>query len=89
MAKAYESLVTITTGDLNRQVKIYMNNPLRYKDYTLYQASYDVDSTGREYSTLAVVRNSAQFLPYVACLLVFLGLALHFLIQALSSKAKT
>jgi len=86
MAKSYESLVTITTGALQRQVRIYMNNPLRYKDYTVYQASYDTDSTGRQYSTLAVVKNYARVLPYIACLLVFFGLALHFLIQALMAK---
>jgi len=86
MAKSYESLVTITTGALERQVRIYMNNPLRYKDYTVYQASYDTDNTGRKTSTLAVVRNYARILPYIACLFVFFGLALHFLIQAFISK---
>ncbi len=88
MAKSYESLVTITTGSLERQVRIYMNNPLRYKDYTVYQASYDTDSTGRQYSILAVVKNFARVLPYIACFVVFFGLALHFLIQALMAKAK-
>ncbi len=88
MAKSYESMVTISTGSLQRQVRIYMNNPLRYKDYTVYQASYDVDNMGRQYSTLAVVKNFARVLPYIACLAVFLGLALHFLIQAFISKAK-
>jgi len=86
MAKSYESLVTITTGALERQVRIYMNNPLRYKDYTVYQASYDTDATGRQHSTLAVVKNFARILPYIACFVVFFGLALHFLIQALSAK---
>ncbi len=88
LAKSYESLVTITTGTLERQVRIYMNNPLRYKDYTIYQASYDTDSTGRQYSTLAVVKNFARVLPYIACFVVFFGLALHFLIQALIAKAR-
>ena len=88
MAKSYESLVTITTGSLERQVRIYMNNPLRYKDYTVYQASYDSDTMGRQSSTLAVVKNFARILPYIACFVVFLGLALHFLIQALMAKAK-
>jgi len=89
MAKSYESFVTISTGSLMRQAHIYMNNPLRYKDYTVYQASYDVDNMGRQYSTLAVVKNFARTLPYIACLTVFLGLALHFLIQAFISKAKS
>ncbi len=86
VARTYESLVTISTGSLERQVRIFMNNPLRYKDYTLYQASYDVDSMGRQYSTLAVVKNFARILPYIACLVVFFGLALHFLMQAFLSK---
>ncbi len=88
MAKSYESLVTITTGSLERQVRIYMNNPLRYKDYTVYQAAYDTDSTGKQYSTLAVVKNFARILPYIACFVVFFGLALHFLIQAFISRWK-
>ena len=88
MAKSYESLVTITTGSLERQVRIYMNNPLRYKDYTVYQASYDTDNMGRQSSTLAVVRNYARILPYIACFVVFFGLALHFLIHALMAKTR-
>ena len=88
IAKSYESLVTITTGSLERQVRIYMNNPLRYKDYTVYQASYDTDSTGKQYSTLAVVKNFARVLPYIACFAVFFGLALHFLIQAFIAKGR-
>ena len=88
LAKSYESLVTITTGSLERQARIYMNNPLRYKDYTVYQAAYDTDNMGRRYSILAVVKNYARILPYIACLVVFLGLALHFLIQAFITKAE-
>ena len=88
IAKSFESRVTLSTGSLNRQVRIYMNNPLTFKDYTVFQASYDVDSMGRQYSTLAVVKNSARVLPYIACFMVFFGLALHFLIQAFAAKAK-
>lgn len=87
-AKSFESDVTFSNQSLKRQVKIYMNNPLRFKDYTLFQASYSNDSKGRQYSTLAVVKNYARFLPYIACFVVFFGLALHFMIQALTSKAK-
>jgi ResB-like family len=88
LAKSYESLVTVTTGTLERQVRIYMNNPLRYKDYTVYQASYDTGNTGKQSSTLAVVKNYARVLPYIACFTVFFGLALHFLIQAFASRGK-
>ena len=88
VAKSYESLVSISTGTLERQARIFMNNPLRYKEYTLYQASYDVDQMGRQYSTLAVVKNFAKILPYIACFVVFFGLSLHFFIQAFISKAQ-
>ncbi|MBF0511442.1 MAG: cytochrome c biogenesis protein ResB [Candidatus Omnitrophica bacterium] len=86
MAKNFESSVTVWAGPLERQARIFMNQPLRYKDYTLYQASYDTDNRGHQYSTLAVVENFARVLPYMACLVVFFGLALHFLIQAFISK---
>ncbi len=83
MARSYESHVTLflpTGGE--RQAKIYMNNPLRYKDYTFYQASFDTNQAGKHYSTLAVVKNSGRVLPYIACFVVFGGLTLHFLIMA-------
>ncbi|MDZ4241405.1 MAG: cytochrome c biogenesis protein ResB, partial [Candidatus Omnitrophota bacterium] len=56
VARSYQSLVEIKTQGLAREILISMNKPLRYKDYTLYQASYSIDSLGREYSTLAVVK---------------------------------
>ncbi len=86
VAKSFESMVEVIKPNAKRDVRIYMNNPLREKDYTFYQASYDIDTMGREYSTLAVVKNRGQFLPYAACFMVFFGLALHFSIAALTRK---
>lgn len=86
VAKAYESLVNVIKPGAVRQVRIVMNNPLRDKDFTVYQASYDIDQMGRKYSTLAVVQNAGQILPYIACLLVFLGLSIHFIMAALRRK---
>jgi hypothetical protein len=85
-AKSYESIVEMIKPGVKRDVRIFMNNPLREKGYTFYQASYDIDAMGREYSTLAVVRNSGQVLPYIASLVVFLGLAFHFIVAALRRK---
>lgn len=86
IARSYESLVEIQSGDSSREVLISMNKPLRYKNFTFYQASYAIDGLGRELSTLAVVRNSGRLLPYVASLLTFVGLALHFLSRAFQGK---
>jgi hypothetical protein len=63
---------------MTRKTVIFMNNPLRYQNLTFYQASYSVDEGGRERSTLAVVRNSGWLFPYIASILTFLGLMIHF-----------
>jgi ResB-like family len=59
----------------DREVLIYMNNPLRYSGLTFYQASYDPDDGG---SILQVVRNPGWLTPYFSCLLVGLGLIAQF-----------
>lgn len=60
----------------DREVLIYMNNPLRYSGLTFYQASYDPDDGG---SILQVVRNPGWLTPYFSCLLVGGGLMVQFL----------
>lgn len=82
MARSYKSRVEITHDKVSREAIISMNEPLRFKEYTLYQSSYQIDSMGRESSTLAVVRNYGQLLPYIATFVTFFGLALHFLLAA-------
>lgn len=86
IARSYKSKVEIESNGLNRETVIFMNNPLRYKNYTFYQASYSVDAQGREYSTLAVVKNSGRLLPYIASLTTFAGLVTHFLTMAFGSR---
>ena len=63
------------TGE-DRDVLIYMNHPLRYRGLTFYQASF---GKGDQLSILQVVKNPVWVTPYVACLLVCLGLAWQFL----------
>lgn len=76
---SFESDVTLRTPELTRSARISMNNPLRYAGYTFYQASYAIDATGQETSTLAVVHNRSRLVPYFGTLLVGLGLAVHFI----------
>ncbi len=59
----------------DRDVRIWMNHPLRYQGRTFYQASYKPDGSG---TVLQVVRNPGWLLPYLACVLVGGGMALHF-----------
>jgi len=89
VAKSYESLVEIKHKELQREVLIYMNHPLRYKNYTLYQASYSIDTLGQERSTLATVKNSGRLLPYISSGIVFSGLVTHFFMMAFRRRSGT
>lgn len=59
----------------DREVLIYMNNPLRYGGATFYQSAYKEGDVG---TVLQVVRNPGWLLPYIACILVAAGMLIHF-----------
>lgn len=60
---------------VDREVKIWMNHPLRYRGETFFQASYKPDESG---TVLQVVDNPGWLIPYISCILVTLGLILQF-----------
>jgi hypothetical protein len=60
----------------DREVRIFMNNPLRYAGETFYQASFDPDDHG---TVLQVVHNPSWLTPYLSCVLVATGLIIQFL----------
>lgn len=62
----------------NREVDIFMNNPLRYAGETFYQSSFD--ERDPRVTTLQVVRNPSWLTPYFGCGAVGYGLARHFLL---------
>jgi len=76
--KNFSSRVRVQRPDTgeDREVLIYMNNPLRYAGDTYYQASFDQDNQG---TVLQVVHNPSWLTPYFACILVGLGLLVQFL----------
>lgn len=73
--KNFSSLVYLkpAAGE-GRDVLIKMNQPLRYAGKTFYQASYRGENT----TVLQVVENPGWLLPYASCLLVAVGLLVHF-----------
>ncbi len=77
--KNFSSLVQVVNPSRNesREVLIYMNQPLRYEGKTFYQASFGKNDT---LSVLSVVENPGWLLPYVSCVLVSIGLLVHFAI---------
>ncbi|CAA9444692.1 MAG: Putative cytochrome C-type biogenesis protein [uncultured Phycisphaerae bacterium] len=78
MARNFSSDVRIVDPEagVDREVKIWMNHPLRYRGETYYQASFD-DATERT-TVLQVVRNPSWLMPYIACVVGGLGMLAHF-----------
>ena len=72
------------TGE-NREVLIYMNNPLRYAGETYYQSGFDPDNHG---TILQVVHNPSWLTPYGSCILVFLGLVFQFALHLINFTFK-
>lgn len=81
MAMNFSSDVRLldTSRQVEREVKIWMNNPLRFAGETFYQSGYDTDSRG-EYTVLHVVQNTGWMIPYVSCMIVATGMLAQFLI---------
>src|SRR5205823_3167795 len=78
VAKNYSSRVRLVDPERgeDREVLIKMNDPFRYAGETFYQADFDKDTErGTE---LQVVRNPGWLIPYISCVLVTLGMAVHF-----------
>jgi hypothetical protein len=75
--KNFSSRVRLTTagGNEDRDVLIYMNNPMRHGGYTFYQHQMDA---GHRRSVLQAVSNPSWLIPYIACSLMTLGLAWQF-----------
>ena len=85
--KNFSSRVLLQRPDTEekREVNIYMNNPLRYAGETYYQASFDRDDQG---TVLQVVHNPSWLTPYFSCVLVGLGLVVHFMMHLLGFTFK-
>ncbi|MEZ6128715.1 MAG: cytochrome c biogenesis protein CcsA [Planctomycetaceae bacterium] len=65
------------TGEAE-EYALWMNNPLRYKGETFYQSGYNELPDGTEMTTLSVVRNTGWMLPYIACMIVAVGMFAQF-----------
>jgi len=75
--KNFSSRVRLATADgvNDREVLIFMNNPLRHDGMTFYQAGFDNND---KTTVLQVVRNPSWVIPYLSCLLMAVGLFWQF-----------
>jgi hypothetical protein len=74
----YSSQVVLRDPEMGveREVTIRMNEPLRHRGETFYQSSFD--STTETTTYLQVVKNPGWLIPYISCVMVTLGLLVHF-----------
>lgn len=73
-----------SSRQVDRNIKVWMNNPLRFAGETFYQSGYHMDpQTQIEGTTLQVVTNTGWMIPYVSCMLVAVGMLAHFAITLL------
>jgi len=75
--KNFSSKVTLIDPErsVDRDVLIYMNHPLRYRGGTFYQAGFQPDDSA---TILQVVHNPSFIAPYLACVIVAVGLLVQF-----------
>ncbi|MBW2534387.1 MAG: cytochrome c biogenesis protein ResB, partial [Deltaproteobacteria bacterium] len=81
MPKAFMSDVTVIEDGSIRPVRIEMNQPLRDGGLVLYQAYWGPSNAAPGtplFSTLSVVQNPADQWPLYSCIVIALGLVLHF-----------
>lgn len=60
---------------VQRELTIRMNSPLRHRGETFYQSSFDRSETS---TVLQVVKNPGWLIPYASCVVVTLGMLVHF-----------
>ncbi|HOJ34777.1 MAG TPA: cytochrome c biogenesis protein ResB [Candidatus Hydrogenedentes bacterium] len=81
LPRAFSSDITRIENGEEFPAKISMNEPLRHKGYTLYQASWGPQNAPegtRLFSTLAVSYDPAERLPLYSCVVLTAGLVFHF-----------
>lgn len=87
-AKNYSSDVRLIDPELkqDRDVTIRMNDPLRHRGDAIFQSSFTQDEKA---TILQVVSNIGWWMPYLSCVLVMLGMAVHFTIKLVTFLVRT
>jgi hypothetical protein len=79
---SYESFLNLFEQGQSAKHHVYMNNPLKYKKMTFYQASYFQTSSGGPYgSVLSVNFDPGRWLKYLGSILLVLGSLWHFVLR--------
>jgi hypothetical protein len=78
--RAFESdVVKLEPGGRDQNITIRMNEPLRTEGYVFFQASFSPIPGSDEFaSTFAVAKNPADKFPLYACVIITVGMLVHF-----------
>lgn len=83
-AMNYQSNITKIEDGTSEKIEIKMNEPLRHRGYTFFQASFGPANAGpgeELYTQLAVVKNPSDHWPLASLLVVFAGLLFHLILK--------
>jgi ResB-like family len=77
IAKNFSSRIRLVDPSKHedRESLVFMNNPLRYRGFTFYQAGFDNND---KTTVLQVAQNPSWLVPYISCALIVLGMLLQF-----------
>ena len=64
-----------------------MNEPLRHKGYTFYQASF-IDGELIQTTVLAAVKNYGRLFPYISTIVMCIGLLFHMIYKMYQGRKK-
>lgn len=84
MPRVFMSDVSKIENGTVENIRIAMNEPLRHRGYTLFQASWGPENAAPGeplFSTFAVVKDPADQWPLAACIVITFGLVLHFIMK--------
>lgn len=81
----FRSFVTVMDGKQPQEAQVFMNNPLRKDGYVVYQTNWGPQPMGGPpwYSQFEVSYNPSDVWPAVACIVIWIGLFVHFLLKLL------
>ena len=85
---AYQSDVLLLDKGVNWHSLISMNEPLRYKGYAFYQASFTGNGDNAT-TVLAVMENKGRLFPYISGTLIALGILIHLFQRIFLSSRRT
>ncbi len=86
---SYESFIHLLDGRTNSGLEkhhVFMNNPLKYDDFTFYQSSYFQVGPNQYASVLSVNYDPGRFFKYLGSLLIVLGSIWHYILNRKKRK---